>query len=62
MSEEQKHATIWLQPWCDQCESMAGEGRMWCQDEVWGDCEECGRHPVKYDLAPTTKTDQGAGR
>lgn len=53
MAEEQTHLTIWLQPWCDGCEKMscAGDGRMWCQDEVFGNCEECGRPPVKYALA-----------
>lgn len=50
---EQLHETIWLQPWCDGCEKHAyGEGRLWCQDDVWGKCDECDAMPVKYVIAP----------
>jgi hypothetical protein len=44
---------IYLQPWCDECErSGHHDGRMWCEDDVWGECEEgCGRKSVKYVLA-----------
>jgi hypothetical protein len=48
------HQTIWLQPWCDDCARNCNPengGRQWCQDEVWGACEECGLKPVKYVLA-----------
>jgi len=50
MEREQVHKTIWLQPWCDGCEKHASgsEGRLWCQDNVWDACEECGRKAVKY--------------
>lgn len=50
---EQQHQTIWLQPWCDGCDTYAnyGEGRHWCQDDIFEDCGECGRKPVKYTLA-----------
>lgn len=44
------HKVIWLQPWCAECAKhhYADEGRMWCQDDVWGRCEECGAKPVRY--------------
>lgn len=47
---EQRHAIIWLQPWCDGCERHnhnLESGRCWCQDEL-EPCAECGRVPVKY--------------
>lgn len=51
MAEEQRHQTIWLQPWCDGCEKHCrGEGRLWCPDDAWGRCDECGRQPVKYEI------------
>jgi hypothetical protein len=44
--------TIWLQPWCEGCaKSCASDGRQWCEDEVWGQCEDCDEKPVKYVLA-----------
>lgn len=45
--------TIWLQPWCEGCEKhcYSGEGRMWCEDNVFDACEECGNEPVKYTIA-----------
>lgn len=44
---------IWLQPWCDECASEPhGDGRLWCQDDAWGKCEDgCGAPAVKYVLA-----------
>lgn len=55
---EQTHQTIWLQPWCEGCEKHcnSGEGRLWCQDDVWGQCEECDRKSVKYIIAPLSAT------
>lgn len=49
---EEYHPVIWLQPWCDHCDSHCNGhmGRMWCQDNVFETCEECGREPVKYVL------------
>lgn len=47
---------IWLAP---ECEGCAYSERTWCQDQgVYYPCEECGREPTKYLLAP----DQCAGR
>jgi hypothetical protein len=49
---------IWLQPWCDDCAKNSygpDGGRTWCQDNVYGTCEECGREPVKYVLAEQVK-------
>lgn len=45
---------IWLQPWCDGCERHCHDeyGRTWCQDNVYDDCEECGRKAVRYVVAP----------
>jgi hypothetical protein len=55
-----KHATvhevIWLQPWCDGCESAnTSDGRLWCPHDVWGQCEECEQKPVRYELAPAER-------
>ena len=45
---------IWLQPWCDYCEEhyRSDEGRTWCQDDVWGQCDECDAKAVRYELSP----------
>lgn len=50
-----EHETIWLQPWCDGCQFHCrggDDGRQWCQDDVWGKCDECDRPSVRYVLAP----------
>jgi hypothetical protein len=67
MSDE--HKEIWLQPWCAGCKQHSGcEGRQWCQDDVWGKCDECGEKSVRYVLAPAvpsrsrTRTDDEVGR
>ena len=42
---------IWLQPWCLKCEERTcGDGRVWCQNNVWEPCEECWNQPVKYRI------------
>ena len=44
---------IWLQPWCKECDRQTHsdqDGRMWCQDDVWGKCEDCDEKSVKYIL------------
>lgn len=52
---------IWLQPWCDRCERNSGEqGRLWCQDDVWGRCDECGASAVKYSLSTGRKKEKRA--
>ena len=57
---EQRHSIIWLAPWCDGCNkydySIDG-GRTWCKDNVYEPCEECGREPVKYVVAPDDHAD-----
>lgn len=54
MTDGTKHTVIWLQPWCDGCErnDYSEAGRLWCQDDPWGHCDECGAPAVKYVLAP----------
>lgn len=55
------YKTIWLQPWCDGCETHAwgaSGGRQWCQDDVWEDCSECGAKSVKYIIAPNQDSPQ----
>jgi len=43
---------IWLQPWCSGCDHYARtDGRMWCQDDVWGRCDECGRKAIRYVMS-----------
>lgn len=45
---------IYLAPRCPQalCEHQelrdAGDGRLWCQDDVWGACRSCGVRPTRY--------------
>ena len=50
-----EHKEIWLQPWCEGCEKEAsggwGDGRQWCEDDVWGTCEGCESKSVRYVLA-----------
>jgi hypothetical protein len=49
--EWEEHETIFLQPWCDSCDnaqSSYDEGRRWCPDNLWGECDECGKPAVKY--------------
>ena len=44
---------IWLQPWCDTCETHCRGGydqRLWCIDNVWEPCDECGNVAVKYTI------------
>lgn len=38
---------IWLSPQCD----VHGDGRMWCEDAVFEQCETCGALPARYVLA-----------
>jgi hypothetical protein len=57
------HETIWLQPWCDGCETHCrggDEGRQWCQDDVWEKCDECGNKSVRYVIAQEDVTNDGA--
>lgn len=51
MTERTEHTTIWLQPWCERCD-LEGDARLWCQDDPWEHCDECGAPSVKYVLAP----------
>ena len=55
------HDVIWLQPWCAGCEMHAsyGEGRRWCQDDVFEPCEECGQKSVKYVRGAQAMSDCG---
>ena len=47
-----EHETIWLQPWCEGCERYrSSEGRNWCEDDLWGTCDECGNPSVQFVLA-----------
>jgi hypothetical protein len=40
---------IWLQPWCAECqERVYSDGRMWCENDEWNSCEECGRKAIRY--------------
>jgi hypothetical protein len=54
---------IWLQPWCEGCDTHAyrGEGRQWCEDDAWGQCDECDQKSVKYVLAPIDPTSSTHG-
>ena len=52
------HPTIYLQPWCKDCalNDVSDTGRLWCQDDVWDECEVCQRKSVKYVIALTALT------
>lgn len=54
LADEQVHDVIYLQPWCDGCQKDAwgSDGRQWCEDDPWGQCEECDRKAVKYTRTP----------
>ena len=44
---------VWLQPWCQECETMRqySDGRLWCENSnPWPPCEECGKRAVKYTI------------
>ena len=41
-------AEVWLDAWCDICDRMPNDGRMWAPDNPFDQCVECGRGPVKY--------------
>ena len=41
------HRVIWLEPKCVVGVHDRGD-RMWCQDNAFEDCAECGDKPVKY--------------
>lgn len=47
----QPHKTIWLQPWCAECDKNSGDGRQWCEDDIWEQCSECDERSVKYVIA-----------
>jgi hypothetical protein len=49
------YEAIWLQPWCDGCEMHCCEGRQWCQDDIWGKCDECENKSVRYVIAKKAK-------
>lgn len=55
MTTRTEHPVIWLQPWCTGCD-LYNDPRLWCQDDVWGKCDECDALPVKYMLAPDQPT------
>src|SRR5437868_10340340 len=55
------HKEIWLEP---KCSDVCGDGRSWCQDDVWEKCDECGSPAVKYiraDLAALTSPAPAGG-
>ncbi len=46
------HPVIYLDPHCEECNPRTVE-ITWCNDDVYDNCEVCGKPPVKY--VPTTK-------
>jgi formate dehydrogenase maturation protein FdhE len=46
------HQTIWLQPWCEDCDNNSYDDRQWSENDNWGQCPDCGAMPVKYVIAP----------
>lgn len=52
MTERFHHPrVIWLQPWCEECDRNPGDGRMWCHDDVWGTCDDCGKKAIRYVMS-----------
>jgi len=51
---ERDHKTIWLSPACERCDPE----RLWCQDDVFEPCEQCGRGPSQYSLIDADSEDQ----
>lgn len=43
--------TIWLAPWCAECDAGSREDWTWCQDKIYELCEHCGKPARKYVLA-----------
>lgn len=48
--------SIWLEPWCAECERFSSEGRLWSPDDPWGNCgqwrdggSECRSGSIRYD-------------
>lgn len=51
-----EHTEIWLEPICAE---GSPDGRLWCQDDVFEPCEECGAKQVRFvreDIANTRAT------
>ena len=46
------HKEIWLGPDCQDCgedgEDYSTEDRLWCQDDIFETCDECGKGSVRY--------------
>ena len=47
MKDQGNPKVIWLEPSCVM-DCADATDRMWCQDDVWGECEDCGTPPQKY--------------
>ena len=43
-SKYSDHKIIWLSPACDDCDPE----RLWCDDDVFDPCEDCGRGSSKF--------------
>ena len=49
--------TIYLEPVCPDCGERSEDGRLWCQDDVWGGHCECGAAlppASEYRLIPSS--------
>ncbi len=54
--------TIYLQPWCDECERLSrggDDGRTWCDHDAWGKCSDCGAKAVRYTTRKKEASDAG---
>jgi len=59
MKDQGNPKVIWLEPSCVM-DCADATDRMWCQDDVWGECEDCGTPPQKYiraDIAEAYRID-----
>ena len=43
---------IWLEPKCAECNDT---GRLWCEEDVWERCGDCGAVSVRYIRADLAK-------
>ena len=53
-------SVIFLEPWCQECMDALAAPRHWCEDNVWGGCDqikkggrECRARSIAYVQDPT---------
>jgi hypothetical protein len=57
--DDGEHAEIWLEPKCAENDC---NGRLWCYDDIFESCGECGDDPVRYVRADLYDAAQAENR